>query len=109
MYLKVLVFLPIIACVQLTFYRLVHYFEVRHPLGSSAQAKGDAYTLQVVVKQVVLMSKASAHSLRSFNREKDIFELITQRGKNMQVVNLDKKKLTHVVSGRYLNILVLMF
>ncbi|CAI9294106.1 unnamed protein product [Lactuca saligna] len=87
-------FLPITTCVQLTFYRLVHYFEVRRPLGSSAQANGDAYTPQVVVKQVALMSKASAHSLRSFNREKGIFELITQRGKNVQVVNLDKKTCT---------------
>lgn len=87
-------FLPITACVQLTFYRLIHYFEVRRPLGSSAQANGDAYTPQVIVKQVALMSKASAHSLRSFNREKGIFKLITQRGKNVQVVNLDKKTCT---------------
>nr|KAJ0210772.1 hypothetical protein LSAT_V11C400215000 [Lactuca sativa] len=87
-------FLPITACVQLTFYRLVHYFEVRRPSGSSARTNGNAYTPQVVVKQVALMSKASAHSLRSFNREKGIFELIAQRGKNVQVVNLDKKTCT---------------
>ena len=37
-------FLPITACVQLTFYRLVHYFEVRRPLGFSARANGDSYT-----------------------------------------------------------------
>ncbi|XP_076926428.1 uncharacterized protein LOC143589593 [Bidens hawaiensis] len=29
-------FLPITSCVQLTFYRLVHYFEVRRPMGYSA-------------------------------------------------------------------------
>ncbi|CAH1429795.1 unnamed protein product [Lactuca virosa] len=38
--------------------------------GSSSQANGDAYTPYVVVKQVALMAKASAHSLRSFNQEK---------------------------------------
>nr|KAJ0213933.1 hypothetical protein LSAT_V11C400197080 [Lactuca sativa] len=87
-------FLPITACVQLTFYRLVHYFEVRRPLGNSSRANGDAYTPHVLVKQVALMSKASAHSLRSFNREKGIFELITQRGRNVQVVNLEQKTCT---------------
>ncbi|CAI9272226.1 unnamed protein product [Lactuca saligna] len=87
-------FLPIIACVQLTFYRMVHYFEVRRPLGSSSQAHGDTHTPHVVVKQVALMAKASAHSLRSFSREKGIFELITQRGRNVQVVNLEQKTCT---------------
>ncbi|KAL4588296.1 hypothetical protein LXL04_001180 [Taraxacum kok-saghyz] len=37
------------------------------------------------------MSKSTAHSLRSFNREKGLFELITQRGGNVQVVNLEQK------------------
>ncbi|XP_076955122.1 uncharacterized protein LOC143629848 [Bidens hawaiensis] len=63
-------FLPITACVQLTFYRLVHYFDVRRPMGSSAQANGDIYTLHVLAKQAASMSKAGAHSLRSFNRQK---------------------------------------
>ena len=45
------------------------------------------------------MSKAGAHSLRSFNRQKGIFEVITQKGKNVQVVDLDKKKLARAVSG----------
>ncbi|KAL6523564.1 hypothetical protein OROGR_017167 [Orobanche gracilis] len=89
-------FLPITACVQLTFYRLVHYFEMRRPLGSSAQANGDAYTPHVIAKQVALMSKTSAHFLRSFNREKGIFELTTQRGRNVQVVNLEEKTCTCV-------------
>ncbi|XP_052623600.1 uncharacterized protein LOC111881138 [Lactuca sativa] len=87
-------FLPITACVQLTFYRMVHYFDVRHPLGSSSQANGDTHTPHVVVKQVALMAKASARSLRSFNREKCIFELITQKGRNVQVVNLEQKTCT---------------
>ena len=60
-------FLPITACVQLTFYRLVHYFNVRRPLGSSSQAKGYPYTPHVVAKLAASTSKASAHSLRSFN------------------------------------------
>ncbi|CAI9297141.1 unnamed protein product [Lactuca saligna] len=87
-------FLPITTCVQLTFYRMVHYFEVRRPLGSSSQANGDAHTPHVIAKQVTLMAKASAHSLRSFNREKGIFEFITQRGRNVQVVNLEQKTCT---------------
>ncbi|XP_076947273.1 uncharacterized protein LOC143619155 [Bidens hawaiensis] len=86
-------FLPIRACVQLTFYRLVHYFDVRRPMGSSAQANGDIYTPHVLAKQEASMSKAGAHSLRSFNRQNCIFKVITQKGKNVQVVDLDKKNL----------------
>nr|KAJ0200733.1 hypothetical protein LSAT_V11C600299930 [Lactuca sativa] len=66
--------LPITTCAQLTFYRLV-----RRPLGNSSRANGDAYTPHVLLKHVTLISKASAHFLRSFNREKSIFDLITQR------------------------------
>ncbi|XP_022023776.1 uncharacterized protein LOC110924041 [Helianthus annuus] len=87
-------FLPITACVQLTFYRLVNYFDVRRPMGSSAQANGDVYTPHVAAKQAALMSKASAHSLRSFNLQKGIFEVITQKGKNVQIVNLEQKTCT---------------
>ncbi|KAJ0545089.1 putative MULE transposase domain-containing protein [Helianthus annuus] len=86
-------FLPITSCVQLTFYRLVHYFDVRRPMGSNAQANGDMYTPHILAKQAASMSKAGAHSLRSFNRQKGIFEVITQKGKNVQVVDLDKKNL----------------
>ena len=87
-------FLPITACVQLTFYRLVHYFNVRRPLGSGAQANGYPYTPHVVAKLAASTSKASAHSLRSFNREKGIFEVITHRKRNVQVVNLEKETCT---------------
>nr|KAJ0223739.1 hypothetical protein LSAT_V11C200088090 [Lactuca sativa] len=88
-------FLPITANVEFTFYRLVHYFEVRRHLGNSSRANGDTYTPHVLVKQVALMSKASTHSLRSFNREKGIFELINQIGRNVQVVNLEQKTCTY--------------
>ncbi|XP_076901481.1 uncharacterized protein LOC143555896 [Bidens hawaiensis] len=84
-------FLPITSCVQLTFYRLVHYFEVRRPMGSSAQANEDVYTPHVAAKQAALMSKAGAHSLKSFNRQKGIVEVVTQKGKNVQVVNLEQR------------------
>ncbi|KAL6527327.1 hypothetical protein OROGR_016417 [Orobanche gracilis] len=67
---------------------------MRRPLGSSAQANGDAYTPHVIAKQVALMSKVSAHFLRSFNREKVIFELTTQRGRNVQVGACAKLSLT---------------
>nr|KAJ0227329.1 hypothetical protein LSAT_V11C100032420 [Lactuca sativa] len=76
-------FLPITSCVQLTFYRLVYYFDVRHLLGSTAQAKGDMFTPHVLVKQVASMSKATAHSLKSFNRAKGILAVVTQKEKNV--------------------------
>ncbi|XP_076929124.1 uncharacterized protein LOC143593352 [Bidens hawaiensis] len=84
-------FLPITSCVQLTFYRLVNYFEVRRPMGSSAQANGDVYTPHVAAKQAALMSKAGEHSLKIFNRQKGIVEVITQKEKNVQVVNLEQR------------------
>nr|KAJ0206620.1 hypothetical protein LSAT_V11C500279080 [Lactuca sativa] len=87
-------FLPITPCVKLTFYRLVHYFDVRRSLGPTAQANGDVFTPHVVVKQAASMSKASAHTLKSFNRQKGIIEVVTQKGKNMQVVDLEKKTCT---------------
>ncbi|XP_035840400.1 uncharacterized protein LOC110914388 [Helianthus annuus] len=62
--LKVARFLPITSCVQLTFYRLVHYFDVRRPMGSNAQDNGDMYTPHILAKQAASMSKAGAHSLR---------------------------------------------
>ncbi|XP_042752114.1 uncharacterized protein LOC122194880 [Lactuca sativa] len=61
-------FLPITPCVKLTFYRLVHYFDVRRSLGPTAQANGDVFTPYVVV--------------------------VTQKRKNMQVVDLEKKTCT---------------
>nr|KAJ0189856.1 hypothetical protein LSAT_V11C800389420 [Lactuca sativa] len=87
-------FLPIISCVQLTFYRLVHYFDVRRSLGRFAQANGDVFTPHVVAKQAASMTKANAHTLKSFNRAKGIFEVVTQKGKNGQVVDLEKKTYT---------------
>nr|KAJ0208800.1 hypothetical protein LSAT_V11C400177020 [Lactuca sativa] len=92
---SVIVFLPITSCVQLTFYRLVHYFDVRRLLGSTAQAKGDMFTPHVLVKQVASMSKATTHNLKSFNRAKGILEVVTQKGKNVQVVDLEKKSCTY--------------
>ena len=37
------------------------------------------------------MSKATAHNLKSFNRTKEILEVVTQNGKNVQVVDFEKK------------------
>ncbi|GKD60805.1 DNA-binding WRKY transcription factor [Tanacetum coccineum] len=87
-------FLPITRCVQLTFYRLVHYFDVRRPQGIHAQSNGERYAPHVVAKQEALKLKASAHSVRSFNWERGIFEVITHRGRNVQVVNLEKETCT---------------
>ncbi|GKE15796.1 DNA-binding WRKY transcription factor [Tanacetum coccineum] len=73
------------------FHRVVHYFNVRRPLRVFAQANENLYTPHVAAKQAALMAKASAHAMRSFNREKWIFKVTTQRGKNVQVVNLEKQ------------------
>ncbi|XP_076903752.1 uncharacterized protein LOC143558889 [Bidens hawaiensis] len=56
---------------------LVHYFDVRRPLGSSAQIDGDVYTPHVVEKQPALTSKSSAHSSKSFNWKKRIYEVFS--------------------------------
>ncbi|GKD26933.1 uncharacterized protein Tco_1233147 [Tanacetum coccineum] len=68
-------FIRITRCVQLTFYRLVHYFDVRRPQGIHAQSNGERYAPHVVAKQEALKLKASAHSVRSFNWERGIFEI----------------------------------
>ncbi|XP_035840398.1 uncharacterized protein LOC110914384 [Helianthus annuus] len=49
--------LPITSCVQLTFYRLVHYFDVRRPMGSNAQANGDMYTPHILAKLIWIKKK----------------------------------------------------
>ena len=58
---------------------MVHYIEMTRSLGYGTRANRDAYTPYDVTKQVASMSKLSAHSLRYFNREKGIIELIIQR------------------------------
>nr|GEV46036.1 DNA-binding WRKY [Tanacetum cinerariifolium] len=89
-------YLPITSCVQLIFYRVVHYFNVIRSLGGVAQVNGNLYTPYVSAKQSALMTKASAHTMRSFNREKGIFKVTTQTGKNAQVLNLEKQTCTCV-------------
>lgn len=74
------VFLQVTAFVQLTVYSVVPDFDMMHNRGSSAQATLDVYT-HVVAKQVALMSKASVHSVISFNDWKRIYEMITQKGR----------------------------
>ena len=36
------------------------------------------------------MLKATAHTLKSFNRDKGLFEVVTHKGRNAQIVNLEK-------------------
>ena len=83
-------YLPITACVQLTFYRLVNYFDVRRSLGIGAQKSGQLYTPHVVSTQAALLLKATGHTLKSFNRNTGLFEVVTRNGKNVQIVNLEK-------------------
>ncbi|GJR56739.1 serine/threonine-protein phosphatase 7 long form-like protein [Tanacetum coccineum] len=56
------------------FHRLVHYFDLRRPQGIHSQVSEERYAPHVVAKQEALKLKASAHVVRSFNRERGIFE-----------------------------------
>ncbi|PWA44872.1 hypothetical protein CTI12_AA522780 [Artemisia annua] len=58
------------------------------------QANRNLHTPHVAAKLAASTTKASAHTMRSFNRERGIFEETTQTGKNVQVVNLEKQTCT---------------
>ena len=62
---------------QWLFYRLVHYFDVRRALGIGAQKKSELFTPHVISTQAALMLKATAHTLKSFNMDKRLFEVVT--------------------------------
>ncbi|PWA65579.1 hypothetical protein CTI12_AA332130 [Artemisia annua] len=50
---------------------VVHYFNARRSLGRVAQANRSLHTPHVAAKLAASMTKASAHNMRSFNREKE--------------------------------------
>ena len=50
----------------------------------------ELYTPHVISTQAALMLKATAHTLKSFNRDKGLFEVVTHKGRNAQIVNLEK-------------------
>ena len=45
--------------------------------------KGELYTPHVISTQASLMLKATTQTFKSFNRDKGLFEVVTQKGKNV--------------------------
>ncbi|XVF56380.1 hypothetical protein PTKIN_Ptkin06aG0115800 [Pterospermum kingtungense] len=89
--------LPITACVQLTFYRLVNFFSSSRGFAVEALTKAEVYTPQVTAKLQGYLEKANTHDLVPFDVQKGVFEVITasygermQRGHNKQVVRLNE-------------------
>ena len=64
--------LPITACVQLTFYRLVNFFSTRRGFAQEALAKEDLYTPQVTTKLQGYLTKANTHDLVSRSEERRV-------------------------------------
>ena len=91
--------LPIIALVQLTFYRYVSYFQTRRVEIRARMAVGDVYTTYAVDKFRRDEAKASGHSVTIFHRINQTFEVITtlhgfhmDKGCNKQVLKLNEGK-----------------
>ncbi|RVX07531.1 Serine/threonine-protein phosphatase 7 long form-like [Vitis vinifera] len=89
--------LPIIALVQLTFYRCVSYFETRRAEIRARIAVGDVYTAYAIEKFRRAEAKASGHTVTIFHRIHETFEVITalhgfhmDKGRNKQVVKLNE-------------------
>ncbi|KAG8386634.1 hypothetical protein BUALT_Bualt03G0168900 [Buddleja alternifolia] len=87
--------LPIIALVQLTFYRINSYFAVRHQLGMQRAKSGKNCTPFVDGKSSSNGIKTGRHEVVLFNRATGIFRIKTgssianrSKGGNVQVVKL---------------------
>ncbi|CAH9076219.1 unnamed protein product [Cuscuta europaea] len=90
--------LPITACVQLTFYRLVKFFCVRRGFVGDALAKQYLYTPHVLANIEGYRVKANTHDIVLFDRAQGVCEVVTapygegmQKGHNKQVVHLYEK------------------
>ncbi|CAH9097342.1 unnamed protein product [Cuscuta epithymum] len=90
--------LPITACVQLTFYRLVKFFSVRRGFVEDALAKRYLYTPHVLATIEGYRVKANTHDIVHFDRAQGVCEVLTapygegmQKGHNKQVVHLAQK------------------
>ena len=85
-------FLPVTSLVQLTFFRLVSYFDGRRAQADEALDRSERFTPFATTHIIANQSKAGAHNVTSFDRASDIFQVQTalhgphlNRGNNIQV------------------------
>ena len=85
-------FLPITALVQLTFFRLVTYFEQRRTWTEGAIGRGEKFTPHVVGLMSQRRSRASSHQVTGYNTATRLFQVQTaphgpymSKGNNVQV------------------------
>ena len=71
----------IIACVQITFYRLVKYFNTRHAqaLRYVEENPNNLFIPHVVIKIAEDQVKANQHRVTVFNLPRGIYEVLTRR------------------------------
>ena len=77
-------FLPITALVQLTFFRLVSYFEGRRVQAIEAMDRNERFTPFVTGHVISNQAKATSHTITRFDRATGLFQVQTaRRGPNM--------------------------
>ena len=72
---------PITACIQMIFYRLVKYFNTRHAqvLRYVEENLNNLFTPHVAIKIVKDQVKANQHRVTAFNLQRGIYEVLTRR------------------------------
>ena len=72
---------PITACVQMIFYRLVKYFNTRHAqaLRYVEENPNNLFTPHIAIKIAEDQIKANQHRVTAFNLQRGIYEVLTRR------------------------------
>ena len=84
---------PITALAQLTFYRLVSYFDGRRTQGADAVSDGNLFTPSLRLNMLRIQQKGRAHRVVQFDRQDGVYEIKTafhgapgkNKGDNIQV------------------------
>ena len=93
--------MSITACVQMTFYRLVKYFNTRHAqaLRYVEENPNNLFTPHIAIKIAEDQVKANQHRVTAFNLQKGIYEVLTRRAnaelrdeRNSHTVTLAERK-----------------
>ena len=93
--------MPIIACVQITFYRLVKYFNTRctQALRYIQENPINFFTSHIIIKIAKNQVKANQHRVTVFNLQRGIHEMLIRRastglrgGENFYTVTLNERK-----------------
>ena len=73
--------MPITACVQMTFYRLVKYFNTRHAqaLRYVEENPNNLFTPHVAIKIAEDQVKANQHQITALNLQRVIYEVLIRR------------------------------